>query len=257
VERGAAWYFRAMSNPPKPSLLQQLRTQSDALRAQDTAARQPFEAAVQAIDSNLWRAFRWLDEALGHLEVIRPKVAHMYPLDGILTVVQPQFERGFMAFRRGAFAGVDVLSYIEMFYRLAGPAPLILRVNPAAASGIEERLRAAPMQFQYQTEQDAAKVVRYGLFHVQPIVSASVRFQPDYARQVVDVTLRNVDRFESVVLEFPPDRLDEAALEDLVKFMLGEESGFLRRAPLALIKPRNDDKAVAPRTPNPVPRRRA
>jgi hypothetical protein len=84
-----------------------------------------------------------------------------------------------------------------------------------------------------------------------------VRFQPDYARQVVDVTLRNVDRFESVVLEFPPDRLDEAALEDLVKFMLGEESGFLRRAPLALIKPRNDDKAVAPRTPNPVPRRRA
>ena len=47
-----------MSNPPKPSLLQQLRTQSDALPAQDTAARQPFEAAVQAIDSNIWRAFR-------------------------------------------------------------------------------------------------------------------------------------------------------------------------------------------------------
>ena len=94
-------------------------------------------------------------------------------------------------------------SYIELFYRLAGAAPLILRVNPAAASGIEERLRAAPMQFQYQTEQDAAKVVRYGLFHVQPIVSASVRFQPDYARQVVDVTLRNVDRFESVSWSLP------------------------------------------------------
>ena len=142
-----------------------------------------------------------------------------------------------------------MLTYVEMFYRLTGPDPLILRVNPAAASGIEERLRAAPMQFQYQTEQDARRIVRYGLFHVQPIISASVRFQPDYARQVVDVTLRNVDRFESVLLEFAPDRIDEAALEDLVKMMLGEENGFLRRAPLALIKPRADEPQAVPESP--------
>ena len=86
VERGAAWYFRAMPEPPKPSLLQQLRTQSDALRAQDTAARKPFEAAVQAIDSSLWRAFRWLDEALGHLEVIRPEGRAPVSAGQILTI---------------------------------------------------------------------------------------------------------------------------------------------------------------------------
>jgi hypothetical protein len=37
-------------------------------------------------------------------------------------------------------------------------------------------------------------------------------------------------------------------LEALVKFMLGEESGFLRRAPRALIKPRGDEKPDAPHT---------
>ena len=84
---------------------------------------------------------------------------------------------------------------------------------------------------------------------MQPVVSASVRFQPDYARQVVAVTLRNVDRFESVLLEFVPDRIDEAALEDLVKMMLGEENGFLRRAPLALIKPRVDEPQAVPESP--------
>lgn len=246
-----------MASPSKPSLLENLRRQSDEMRARETAARQPFEAAVKAIDSGLWRAFRWLDEALGHLEVIRPAAAHVFKLGEILTLNQPRFDRGFVSFRRGAYAGFDVLTYVEMFYRLTGPDPFILRVNPAAANGIEERLRAAPMQFQYQTEQDAAKVVRYGLFHVQPIVSASVRFQPDYARQVIDVTLRNVDRFESVVLEFAPERLDEPALEDLVKFMLGEESTFLRRAPLALIKRRNDDKPAKLPAPHTVPGRRA
>ena len=234
-----------MPSPSKPSLLESLRRQSNEMRARETAARQPFEAAVKAIDSGLWRAFRWLDEALGHLEVIRPTTAHTFKLGNILTLNRPRFERGFVSLRRGAYAGFDVLSYVEMFYRLAGPEPFILRVNPAAANGVEERLRAAPMQFQYQTEQDAQRIVRYGVFHVQPVVSASVRFQPDYARQVVDVTLRNVDRFESVLLEFAPDRVDEAALEDLVKLMLGEENGFLRRAPLALIKPRVDEPAAS------------
>ena len=60
----------------------------------------------------------------------------------------------------------------------------------------------------------------------------------------MNVTLRNVDRFEVVQLEFAPDRLDEAALEDLANFMLGDENGFLRRAPLALIKARADNGAA-------------
>lgn len=231
-----------MKGPSKPSLLEELRKQSEELRAQDTAARQPMVAAIKDIDRGLWRAFRWLDEALGHLEVIRPAVAHQFHLENILTLDRPRFDRGFVSFRRGSFAGFEVMTYVEMFYRLEGSAPFIIRVNPGAANGVEERLRASTMQFQYQTEQDEKKIVRYGLFHVQPAISASVRFQPDYARQIVDVTLRNVDRFESVLLEFAPGRLDEAALEDLIKFMLGEENTFLRRAPLALIKPRAEPK---------------
>ena len=233
-----------MSKTTGPSLLEVLRKQSEELRAQDTAARKPIEAAITDMDRGLWRAFRWLDEALGHLEVIRPEVAHQFQLDNILMLNRPRFDRGFVSFRRGSFAGFEVLTYVEMFYKLSGSAPFILRVNPAAASGIEERLRASTMQFQYQTEQDEKRIVRYGLFHVQPSIAASVRFQPDYARQIVNVTLRNVDRFESVLLEFAPGRLDEAALEDLVKFMLGEENGFLRRAPLALIKPRVEQQAL-------------
>jgi hypothetical protein len=72
-----------------------------------------------------------------------------------------------------------------------------------------------------------------------------VRFAPDYARRIVDVTLRNVDRLEPVLLEFQPDRIDDSALEDLVKFMLGEPNGFLRRAPLALIRPRAEEPLPA------------
>jgi hypothetical protein len=234
-----------MNDTERPSMLDQLREQAAVLRDQDSAARRPIEEALQEIDRRLWRTFRWLDEALGHLEVIRPVVARQFQLSNILTLDRPRFERGFVSFRRRALAGLEILDHVEMFYRLAGSRPIILRVNPGAAAGIEERLRGTAIDYQYQTEQDERKVIRYGLFHIQPAIAATVRFQPDYARQVVEVTLRNVDRFESVRLEFQPDRIDEAACEDLVKFMLGEPNGFLRRAPLALIKPQRGEQQAA------------
>jgi len=239
-----------MAEPPKPNLLATLREKSESMRAEDKAARKPIEEALKDIDRGLWKAFRWLDEAIGHLEVIRPTIGHTFHLHNIMTIEKPKFDRGFVSFRRRALAGLEVLEHVEMFYRIEGTQPIVLRVSPASAMGVEERLRGSTLQYQYQTEQDERRVVRYGVFHVQPAISASVRFEPDYHRQVVQVTLRNVDRFESVHLEFEPDKIDEPALEDLVKFMMGESSAFLRRAPLKLIKgARPDDGASAPKKP--------
>jgi hypothetical protein len=234
-----------MANSFKPSLLDQLREKSHALRAQGEAARKPVEEALKDIDNTLWRAFRWLDEASSHLAVIRPHVGHVFHLQNILSIERPKFERGFVSFRRRTVAAQEVLEHIEFFYRLEGDKPITMRVSPMAALGVEERLRASTLPYQYSTESDERRVVRYGLFQVQPLVSASVRFEPDYQLQRVQVTLRNVDRFESVSLDFTPDKVDEAALEDLVKFMMGEPNGFLRRAPLALIRGRQDEQVAA------------
>lgn len=238
-----------MAEPPKPTLLASLREKSESMRAEDKAARKPIEEALKDIDRGLWKTFRWLDEALGHLEVIRPVVGHTFQLHNILTIAKPKFDRGFVSFRRRALAGLEVLEHVEAFYRIEGAQPIVLRVSPAAAMGVEERLRVSTLQYQYQTEQDERRVVRYGVFHVQPAISASIRFEPDYHRQVVQVTLRNVDRFESVHLEFEPDKIDEPALEDLVKFMMGESSAFLRRAPLKLIKGTRMDGAPGVQKP--------
>jgi len=230
-----------MANAPKPgSLLDALRAQSTAVRAQGEAAKRPVEEALAEIDRRLWRAFRWLDEAIGHLEVIQPAVTHRFVIPNIVTVERPQFERGFASYRRKALAGQDLLEHVEVFYRLTGGQAVLLKVHPGSATGVEERLRVSSMPYQYQTEQDEKRVVRFGVFQITPTITANIRFEPDYHHQTIEVILRNVDRFESVALDFAPDKLDEPALEDLVKFMLGEPNGFLRRAPLAGFRARRD-----------------
>jgi len=234
-----------MSNNDKAgSLLSTLRAQSEALRAQGVTARPPIEVTQREMDRRLWRAFRWLEEALNHLEVIHPAVGHRFHLGNLLHVDRPQFERGFVTYRRRAVGGQELLEHVELFYNLRGSEPIALRVNPAAAGSVEERLRSSTLPFHYQTEQDERRVVRHGVFTVTPAIAASVRFQPDYRELTIDVTLHNVDRFEPVSLAFEGPSLDETALEDLLRLILGESNTFLRRAPL--VGMRNGHAPAAP-----------
>ncbi len=235
-----------MVDSSKSSLLAQLREKSEALRAEGEAARRPLEEGIRDIDRILWRAFRWLDEAIGHLAVIRPRVGHTFHLGTLLALERPRFDRGFVSFRRKPIVSLEVLEHVELFYRLDGEQPITLRVPPMQAAGVEERLRGTTMPYEYQTEQDQRRVVRFGVFHVKPQIAASVRLEPDYREQAIHVALRNVDRFESLHLEFQPHALDEAALEQLVKFMMGETSTFLRLAPFKLLRGIRNEAPVSP-----------
>ncbi|CAG1007576.1 hypothetical protein BURK1_03417 [Burkholderiales bacterium] len=221
------------SKEPSGSLLETLRAQSDAVRGQGDAARRPVEEALRETDRRLWRAFKWLDEAVAHLEVIKPAVAHEFRVGDLLTITSPKFENGFLSFRRKSFGGQEVIEQIELFYRLTGDKPVIVKVPPAAVSSVESKLGACQIRYQYRTEMDEVRATRQGVFTVEQAVVAMIRFVPDYRRHTVEVTMRNVDRFESVTLEFPADALEEPALEDLVRLIMGQANTFLRRAPLA------------------------
>ena len=222
-----------MATDKKPGkLLDTLRAQSDAMRGQEKDAKRSPDDALKDLDRKMWRAFKWLDEAIGHLAVIRPVVAHDYRITEILTISSPQFDQGFVSYRRKAFAGFEAVEYIELFYRLSLPKPIEIKVPVSAASGVDDRLRSAQLKFQYRAIQDEDGVVRRGLFTVTPAVTGYVSFRPDYRRQAVEMALRNVDRFETVSVEFAADKFEDSTLEDLVRFILGEDNAFLRRAPL-------------------------
>jgi hypothetical protein len=226
------------------NLLDALRVQSDAMRVQEDSVKRTPEEALKELDRRMWKSFKWLDEVVGHLAVIRPVIAHDYRIPEVLVIPSPQFDQGFVSYRRRSNSGQDVVEYIELFYRLTLPKPIEVTASTSSARGIDDRLRAAQLKFQYKAIHDEDRVVRRGTFQVNAEVTAFIKFVPDYRRQTVEVTLRNVDRFETVVVEFTAEKFDDAALEDLIRFILGEDNAFLRRAPLV---------GIGARKPAPLP----
>lgn len=225
--------FETVSSSPHPrTLLERLRERSADVRANASCEGQG-GVDRRALDRNLLAVFRWLSEALGHLDVIRPVIAHRFSLAGLFTIASPRYDCGFVSYRRSLVAGFDLIARIDLYYRMAGVDPIRVDVHPGAAVATEDRLRGAQLDFHYRIEDDPALRTRRGVFVVTPAVMAAIRLVPDYDRGVVAATLRNVDRLEAVMLEFPSEGLGEGALEDLVRLILGEANAFLLRAPLA------------------------
>lgn len=219
-----------MSAPPPPALLASLRARAEALRGDELALRRSAADAMREIDRRLHAAYRWFEEVLAHLDVIRPAIDRRFAVDRALTIARPRYAGGAVSLRRARREGRDLIESVEVGYRMASDAPIRVVAPRGAAAATAECLRAAQLAFDYVAEPSGAGG---GVFTVLPALCASVRFVHDPARRAIVVTLANVDRLETVALEFEAEALGEAALEDLVRLMLGESDAFLKRAPLA------------------------
>ena len=217
--------------PDRPSLLDELRVQYETAR-QSTHEHADVET-FQAIDARLRKAFRWLEKAITYLDGLKPAIEHRYDLGHGLVFESPRFGHGSVGQHEQRIVGFPVLDQINIYYEISASKPLALEVAPGSVALAEKALDDAGLQYSTRRVEDAAGTVRKCAFSVPPAIPAAVSFRADYQTGLVTVTLVNVDRLDRVTLEFHSNAIEEPVLEDLVRLILGRDSAFLRRAPLA------------------------
>ncbi len=224
-----------MPNPP--SLLDELRAQYEAKR-QSTQVRNDVED-FQQIDAHLRKAFRWLEKAVTYLDGLKPAIDHRYDLGHGLVFDSPRFGHGSVGQHERRVVGYPVLDVINIYYEITASGPLALEVAPGNVAMAEKALDDAGLQYTSRRVEDSGGAVRKCAISVPPAIPAAVSFHADYQTGLVTVTLVNVDRLDRVTLEFSSRAIDEPVLDDLVRLILGRDSAFLRRAPLAGFHPRS------------------
>ena len=217
--------------PDRTSLLDELRTQYEAAR-QSTTDHSNVEG-FQDIDARMRKAFRWLEKAVTYLDGVKPAVDHRFDLGHGLVFESPRFGHGSVGQHERRIVGYPVLDEINIYYEITASKPLALDVAPGMVALAEKALDDAGLQYASRRVEDSGGNVRKCAISVPPAIPAAVSFRVDYQTGIVQVVLVNVDRLERVTLEFHSNAIEEPVLEDLVRLMLGRDSAFLRRAPLA------------------------
>ncbi len=213
------------------SLLDELRTQYEAVHepADDRGDVESFHA----IDSRLRKAFRWLEKAITYLNGLKPSIDHRFDLGYGYAFDSPRFGHGSVGQHERRIVGFPVLEEIDVYYEISASKPLSIEVVPGWVSFAEKTLDAFGLQYSCRRIESPEGTLSKCIFSVPPVIPARVTFRADYRQGLVAVALVNVDRLERVTLEFASPDIDEPTLEDLVRLILGRDSAFLKRVPLA------------------------
>jgi hypothetical protein len=213
------------------SLLDELRAQYEAARP---STPEPTNVETfEAINARLRKAFRWLEKAVTYLNGLKPPVDHRFDLGHGLVFESPRFGHGSVGQHEHRIVGFPVLDEINVYYEITASKPLALDVAPGSVAVAEKALDDAGLRYTSRRVEDAGGSVRKCAFSVPPVIPAAVSFHADYQTGLVTVALVNVDRLDRITLEFHSNAIEEPVLEDLVRLILGRDSVFLRRAPLA------------------------
>lgn len=214
-----------------PSILDELRTQYEAARTSQHTHSDV--EGYEQINARMKKAYAWLDKAFSYLDGLKPPIAHRFEVGHGMVFEGTKFGRGFVGQHERRIVGFPVIDEINIYYEIAAAQPLTVEVAPAGVQLAEKALDDAGLQYTCRRVEDHTGVVRKCVITVPPAIPAKVAFNVDYQTGLVTVALVNVDRFDRVSLEFHSQAIDEPVLDDLLKFILGRDSAFLRRAPLA------------------------
>src|SRR5437016_7760238 len=221
-----------MARAPRSFRLGQLRAQADAVAAKRVQQLKLSREVVDRLDQRMHHVFQYFDEACKLLQVISPPVERSFELPHIVRYEGLHLEKAAVTFRKQRLQDRDVYDYVVVYYSLAGPPPAPLRVAIRRSPEIERTLVSAHIEFTCDTDSTVQSGATYNVIRIAPGLRCEVRFDPDFENGRIVATLRNVDRFEPVILDFETPALDTRALDDLVNLMLAKPSQFLLRAPL-------------------------
>ncbi|TMH29893.1 MAG: hypothetical protein E6H66_19235 [Betaproteobacteria bacterium] len=213
------------------SLLDELRTQYESAR-ESTQEHADVES-FQAIDARLRKAFRWLEKAVTYLGGLKPPIDHRFDLGHGVVFESPRFGHGSVGQHQHRIVGFPVLDEINIYYEISASNPVSLEVAAGMVAIAEKALDDAGLQYTSRRVESSDGNVRRCSFSVPPAIPARITFRVDYQIGIVTVELVNVDRLDRVTLEFQSSAIEEPILEDLVRLILGRDSAFLHRAPLA------------------------
>ena len=213
------------------SLLDELRVRYEALP--ESIDDHGDVEAFQAIDARLRKAFRWLEKAIAYLNGLKPPIEHRFDLGYGYAFDSPRFAHGSVGQHGRRIVGFPVLEGIDVHYEVSAAKPLSIEVIPGWVSFAEKTLDAFGLQYTCRRMEEPDGTPRSCIFSVPPVIPARASFGVDYQTGIVTVALINVDRLDRVTLEFPSTAIEEPVLEDLVRLMLGRDSGFLKRGRLA------------------------
>lgn len=209
------------------SLLDKLKREAQARSMTDSQRLTLQQQQKRFISDALQRAYQYFSELSDHLNVIKPPLPLEYSLLSLATFDELSWQEGRADYRLLPQATDErLVEQVTLRYRLAAPRQLRVERESPTHEAFAAKLAEFNVRYEVEETRNARKHVERAVFTFPCELRAGFSFTADYQRGDIRLVMRNVRRFGGVEYRLSHEALDQGTLEEMARFIMGEESRF-------------------------------
>lgn len=207
-------------------LLEQLRQQAAACQREQHASASQQASQAAALERALGQVFSYLHELVQQLNILKPPIQRDYVLLNQLALHGLRWQEGFADYRRQAESAGALIELVSFTCRLGGAPKLVCERDDTGAERFRALLFDLGLNFDSQEFRNDKRLVERVRFEIRGELGVSVRWRADFARGLIVVEARNLERFGATPYELAPGAVDQALLDEFGCLLLGQPNRF-------------------------------
>jgi len=206
-------------------LLAALKQQALAKQQSENQKTSQRDEILQRIHSALGMAYQYLNDFVQQLNILKPPYAKSYAFFGAADFDELAWQEGRADFRMQETSSDNRLyDQVTLRYRLAGPKQFrLVRENPAL-----EKLRKALFDYNIAYTADEVRnergLVERATFSFPCEIKAGLLLSGNYETGKLLLRTRNIERFGIMEYQLLPEAINQEALDELARLILGENN---------------------------------
>lgn len=210
-------------------LLARLKQQAESLQQGLEQHSLQQEAQAQHLNDAVGAAFRYLDELVKQLNIIKPDIPKEFVFPGNIVFAGMRWIEGAADFRKVATASEDRrFESASLRFRVAAEKKLVVDRQGASVEPFRKLLHDYGIAFAATEKTNERNVVESARFVFPCEIKTGFLLKADYERSRLVLRTRNIDRFGMMEFTLLPGDIRQDSLDELTKLFLGEPSRFMQ-----------------------------
>lgn len=218
----------SLGAPAANSLLARLKQQAQTLQQTAGTRDAALEARAQQLSASVGGAFKYLDDLVKQLNIIKPAIPKEFVFPGNIVFAGMSWIEGAADFRMVPTATEDRrYDSLTARFRIAAPQQIAVERDAIGIEPLRKTLHDYGIAFAVEEKHNARRQVERARFSFPCEIKAGFLIKADYAAGDLLLRTRNIDRFGMMEFRLQPEDLGQETLDELTKLFLGEKSRFL------------------------------
>ena len=219
-------------------LLDDLKKQADALKAQDSDKTESLRSSAVAVDHSLRRSFLYLNDLGKQLNVVQMPSPFKYDLPTVGPIEGLVIKDFFCDFRSKHFIDKDYYGEVHVAYRAWSEKVLTIKKGPDDMEKFRDTLWQSNIEHKSEQFRNERKVITHEVFKVTCDFRVQARIEGDHETGRLKISTKNVGGFNVDLFLLLAQEMNDHAVEEFAKYLIGRPNSWESIWKKSMLNPR-------------------